>query len=61
VIPTIGLIVAIYAVARLLQVPIEHRDSDKRYPLRTISIIAVALIALLSLSLIFSGVDLPAR
>lgn len=61
-IPTIGLIVAIYAVARLLQVPIEHRDEETKRPhLWAITIPAVILIGLLALSLAFSGVELPTR
>lgn len=55
-IPTVGLIVAIYAIARLIQVPIEASSSTNRWVwLLLIALPAVAAIGLLGLELLFSG------
>lgn len=57
-IPILGLIVAIYAVARLLQVPIEA--SHIKYAwiwLLLISVPAILGVTFLAVSLLLSGVD----
>jgi len=56
----IGLIIAIYAVARLLQVPIEHMTSDNRRTLLwIIAVPAIGVILLLTAVLLFSGAMPP--
>lgn len=56
--PLIGLIIAAYAVTRLLQVPIEHSDSPSRWViLLLISIGGILGILALAGMLFLSGVD----
>jgi hypothetical protein len=59
-IPTLGLIVAVYALARLIQVPVEHWETKHRWTLLLISLPAIAIIALLALLLMASGLSTPA-
>lgn len=55
-IPTLGLIVAIYAIARLLQVPIEASTLNNRWIwLLLISVPALIAIGVLALDLLLSG------
>lgn len=56
--PLIGLIIAAYAVTRLLQVPIEHSDSPSRWViLLLISIGGILGILALAGMLFLSGMD----
>lgn len=56
--PLIGLIIAAYAVTRLLQVPIEHSESQSRWiMLLLISIGGILAILALAGMLFLSGVD----
>ena len=58
-IPTVGLIVAIYAIARLLQVPIESSASTSRWVwLLLITLPAIVAIGFLGVSLVVVGTDL---
>lgn len=59
----IGLIVAGYAVCRLLQVPLEHSQSQKKESLLwLISLLGILGICVLSLLLLASGVtSFPAK
>jgi hypothetical protein len=55
-IPTLGFIVATYALARLLQVPIENSRSEVRWvALLVISIPSMLVISFLALDLFISG------
>ena len=55
-IPTVGLIVAVYAIARLIQVPLESSDVKRRARwLFAISAPAVLAIAFLAFALVQSG------
>jgi hypothetical protein len=54
----IGLIVAVYACARLLQVPCEHVSERNRFVATLVlGLIGVAVIGLLTVGLLRSGVD----
>jgi NADH:ubiquinone oxidoreductase subunit 6 (subunit J) len=54
----VGLIVAVYAVARLLQVPIEHSTASNRQQLLwLLTVGGVLAIGLLTLMLLSAGVD----
>jgi hypothetical protein len=54
----IGLIVAVYACARLLQVSCEHVSEQNRFAATLVlGLIGVALIGLLTVGLLMSGVD----
>lgn len=56
----IGLIVAVYAVARLVQVPIEHSTlSQKTGVLMVVSIFAVGAIGLLTFGLMTATFEMP--
>lgn len=56
-IPTIGLIVAIYVIARLLQVPIEyHGKGGIEAVLWVISILAILVIGSMAMGLAMGGV-----
>ena len=58
--PLIGLIVAVYAVARLLQVPLEASAFTGRvFALAIVSLVAGITIILLTFSLMMSGVSSP--
>lgn len=51
-IPAIGMIIAVYAIARLLQVPLEQSKSENReWFLWTISLLAILLIGWFSIRL----------
>ena len=55
----VGLIVAVYTVVRLLQVPIEHSQAHAKTALLSIlSGLGVLVIGFLTLGLLFSGADL---
>ena len=61
-IPNIGLMLAVYAIARLLQVPLEASPLERRWiGLLSISIPAILIIAFLALDLVLSSsnVKLP--
>lgn len=55
----VGLIVAVYTVVRLVQVPIEHSQAHAKIALLSVlSALGVAVIALLTAGLLLSGADL---
>jgi len=55
-IPAIGMIIAAYAVARLLQVPLEQsKERDNDWLLWTISLVAILVIASLSVGILVSS------
>ncbi len=59
-IPTIGLIFSVYALARLIQVPIEASVCDARVTaLTVISVLSGLVIAFLAMSLMTSGLSTP--
>jgi hypothetical protein len=68
-IQVIGLLIAVYAMARMIQVPIEMTGAKETYlglPLwgrlaivAGVSIAAVVVLGVLTLMLLFTGVDLP--
>lgn len=60
-IPILGLIVAVYAIARLLQVPLAHAPQASTAWLWIISILAIVAIGILALVLLASGVAMPVR
>lgn len=58
--PTIGLIVAAYAMARLIQIPIENLPPEWDYRwvvLAVISVPAIGFIALASFALVSAGMQ----
>lgn len=58
-IPAVGLIVAVYAIARLLQVPIEALPIKARWLLLAIiSVPAIIAIAYIAASLVLAGADI---
>lgn len=63
-IPTLGLMLATYAIARLVQVPMEMYAPDSvRWVFATVvSVLAIGAILVLSFSLVMSGLstDIPA-
>ena len=58
-IPTIGVIVAIYGIARLMQVPLEYGDGKNRGALMWISIGGILGIAFFTLALLGIGGSSP--
>jgi hypothetical protein len=59
-IPTIGIMIAVYAVARLLQVPLEQSGWPKRWiVLLVISVPAIGAIALLAADLVMNAGSQP--
>jgi len=56
VIPAIGMIIAVYAVARLLQVPIEQsREDNRQWLLWTVSLVAILAIVWFSVGILTSS------
>jgi hypothetical protein len=59
-VPIIGLIIAVYARARLIQIPIEASRSEARVAaLTVVSVLAGLVIAFLAMSLMTSGLSTP--
>jgi hypothetical protein len=60
-IPTLGVLVAVYAVARLLQVPMEmYAPGSARWVIALIiSALAITAIVILTFTLVLSGVRSP--
>jgi hypothetical protein len=59
-IPAIGVLIAVYACARLLQVPLEHSPvRGKHWWLLVISVPAIGAIAVVTVGLILASVEVP--
>lgn len=54
-IPTLGLLIAIYTIARLLQAPMEIWDKPQKWWVLLVSLFAIPAIAFLAFSLLWSG------